>query len=115
MIRACSEANLNEYLVIKEDGEIISPTRCMYSSGSTGQRIPPGFTFSVLVDLSIPEEGKGQIFDAVKSNVVFALAVKGLILLLSALGYASMWAAVFGDVGVALLCVLNSMRMMETK
>ena len=46
----------------------------------------------------------------VKSNVAFALAVKGIILLLSALGYASMWAAVFGDVGVAMLCVLNAMR-----
>ena len=49
----------------------------------------------------------------VKTNVAFALAVKGLILLLSALGFASMWAAVFGDVGVALLCVLNSMRTMK--
>ena len=57
--------NLGEYLVIKEDGNIISPDRCMYSSVSSGQRIPAGFTFSVLVDLSIPEEGKGQIFDAV--------------------------------------------------
>ena len=64
-----TEANLSDYLVIKEDGEIISPTRCMYSSVSTGQRIPPGFTFSVLVDLSIPEEGKGQIFDAVSQLV----------------------------------------------
>lgn len=58
-------ANLNDYLVIKEDDNIIAPDRCMYSSVSTGQRIPAGFTFSVLVDLSIPEEGKGQIFDAV--------------------------------------------------
>jgi Cd2+/Zn2+-exporting ATPase len=46
----------------------------------------------------------------VKSNVAFAIAVKLLILVLSVFGLASMWAAVFGDVGVAILCILNSMR-----
>ena len=66
--KSCDDAttaNLNDYLVIKEDGNIISPDRCKYTSVSGGQRIPAGFTFSVLVDLSIPEDGKGQIFDAV--------------------------------------------------
>lgn len=48
----------------------------------------------------------------VRANVTFAIAVKLLILVLSVFGYASMWMAVFGDVGVALLCVLNSMRAM---
>lgn len=46
----------------------------------------------------------------VKSNIAFALIVKGLILVLSAFGLAGMWAAVFADVGVAVLCILNSMR-----
>ena len=46
----------------------------------------------------------------VKENIIFALAVKAVILILSALGYASIWLAIFGDVGVALLCVLNAMR-----
>ena len=45
-----------------------------------------------------------------KQNIVFALAVKLLILLLGALGAANMWAAVFADVGVAVICILNSMR-----
>ena len=57
--------NLSDYLVIKEDDNIISPERYLFTSVNSGQRIPPGFTFSVLVDLSIPEEGKDQIFDAV--------------------------------------------------
>ncbi|MDO4614251.1 MAG: heavy metal translocating P-type ATPase [Lachnospiraceae bacterium] len=48
-------------------------------------------------------------------NIVFALAVKILILILGALGFAGMWAAVFADVGVAVLCILNSMRMMAEK
>jgi Cd2+/Zn2+-exporting ATPase len=43
-------------------------------------------------------------------NIVFALAVKGAILILGALGLASMWAAVFGDVGVAFIAILNAMR-----
>ena len=49
----------------------------------------------------------------VKENIVFALFVKALILILGALGVASMWLAVFGDVGVAVLAILNSMRAMK--
>ena len=48
----------------------------------------------------------------VTENIVFALAVKLVILILSAFGLASMWAAVFGDVGVTILCILNAMRML---
>ena len=47
-----------------------------------------------------------------KENIVFALAVKIGILILGALGLANMWAAVFADVGVAVLCILNSMRLL---
>ena len=46
----------------------------------------------------------------VKENVVFALGVKALILILGAFGKATMWEAVFGDVGVAVIAILNSMR-----
>lgn len=45
-------------------------------------------------------------------NVVFALAVKAAIMAAGIFGYASMWAAVFADSGVALLCVLNSIRLL---
>ena len=43
-------------------------------------------------------------------NIVFSIAVKVAILILSALGFANMWVAVFGDVGVAVLAILNAMR-----
>ena len=43
-------------------------------------------------------------------NIVFALVVKALCLLLGALGIANMWAAIFADVGVMVLAVLNAMR-----
>ncbi|MFZ5989488.1 MAG: heavy metal translocating P-type ATPase [Bacillota bacterium] len=46
-------------------------------------------------------------------NIVFALGVKGIVLLMGAGGIATMWEAVFADVGVALLAVLNSMRVMK--
>jgi len=48
-------------------------------------------------------------------NIFFALGVKSVVLLLGALGLASMWAAVFADVGVALLAVLNALRVMSVR
>lgn len=48
-------------------------------------------------------------------NIVFALGVKIVIMVLGALGFATMWEAVFGDVGVALIAVLNAMRVMNIK
>ncbi len=51
----------------------------------------------------------------VRQNIVFALAVKILVLVLSAAGITNMWAAVFADVGVAVLAILNSMRTLKAK
>ena len=51
----------------------------------------------------------------VRENIVFALAVKFLVLILSAVGRANMWWAVFADVGVSVLAILNSMRMLNAK
>ena len=50
----------------------------------------------------------------VKENIVFALSVKVIILILGALGLTTMWLAVFGDVGVAVIAILNSMRALRT-
>ncbi len=51
----------------------------------------------------------------VKSNVVFAIGIKVLVLVLGALGIANMWGAVFADVGVAIIAILNSMRTLRMK
>lgn len=48
-------------------------------------------------------------------NIVFALSVKFLVLILGALGYANMWAAVFADVGVSIIAILNAIRAMRVK
>lgn len=46
----------------------------------------------------------------VRQNIIFALGVKGIVLVLGALGYADMWGAVFADVGVSVIAILNSIR-----
>ena len=48
-------------------------------------------------------------------NVVFALAVKAAVMILGLFGLANMWMAVFADTGVAMLCVLNSVRILRRK
>ncbi|MDR1030461.1 MAG: cadmium-translocating P-type ATPase [Treponema sp.] len=48
-------------------------------------------------------------------NIIFALGVKGIILALGALGIATMWTAVFGDVGVALIAIANAMRTLNVR
>lgn len=51
----------------------------------------------------------------VRQNIVFALAVKGIVLVLGALGFASMWSAVFADVGVSIIAILNAIRALNVK
>jgi Cd2+/Zn2+-exporting ATPase len=75
-------------------------------------------------DLVITSDNLAKIPEAVKiarktlriakQNIVFAIGVKLLILALGALGFANMWLAVFADVGVAVIAILNSMRTLLT-
>lgn len=51
----------------------------------------------------------------IRFNIAFALAVKAAVLIAAAFGYAPMWAAVFADVGVCLICVANASRLIEPK
>jgi len=51
----------------------------------------------------------------VKDNIIFAITVKIVVLLLSALGLATMWAAVFADVGVSVIAILNALRILRVK
>ena len=76
-------------------------------------------------DVVLMDDDPSKIADAVrisrktvriaKQNIVFALGVKGVILVLGAMGIANLWAAVFADVGVAVIAILNSMRMLGAK
>jgi len=51
----------------------------------------------------------------VRQNIIFALGVKGIVLILGALGFATMWAAVFADVGVSVIAIINAMRALNVK
>jgi len=51
----------------------------------------------------------------VMQNIVFSLGVKAIFLALGAVGVATMWEAVFADMGVAIIAILNAMRVMNTK
>lgn len=76
-------------------------------------------------DIVLMTDEPSKIINAIKiskktnsivwQNIIFALGVKFVVLVLGALGLANMWAAVFSDVGVALLAVLNSMRTLRYK
>ncbi len=50
-----------------------------------------------------------------RQNVVFALVIKALVMILGLAGSANMWMAVFADTGVAMICVLNSIRVLYRK
>ena len=50
-----------------------------------------------------------------KQNIIFALGVKLIFLLLAAIGFGTMWEAVFADVGVTVICIINAMRNLQTK
>ena len=50
----------------------------------------------------------------VKENIIFAIAIKIGVLLLSAIGLSTMWEAVFADVGVSVIAIINSLRALKT-
>lgn len=74
-------------------------------------------------DIVIMTDEPSRIADAIKiarrtktivwQNIIFALGVKGVFLLLGAIGIATMWEAVFADVGVSVIAILNAMRVMK--
>ncbi|MCF0133058.1 MAG: cadmium-translocating P-type ATPase [Blautia sp.] len=66
---------------------------------------------------SVPKaiELSRKTYAIAKGNVIFALSIKILVMLLGLLGLANMWMAVFADTGVAMLCILNSVRLLFNK
>ena len=51
----------------------------------------------------------------VKQNIIFAIFVKILVLILSACGISTMWEAVFADVGVSIIAIINALRVLKVK
>ena len=63
-----------------------------------------------LTSLKIAKQIAKKTMRIVYENIIFAIGVKVIILILSIFGLAPIWLAIFGDVGVALLCVFNALR-----
>ncbi len=97
------------------DAPVLSRADVGIAMGALGSDAAIEAADVVLMDdnpLKIPEAIRisRRTMRIVRQNIVFALSVKGIVLLLSALGFASMWIAVLADVGVMALAVLNAMR-----
>lgn len=63
--------------------------------------------------ISLAIEASRRILKVANQNIIFAIAVKLTCLVLGAFGIANMWMAIFADTGVAMLCVLNSLRLLR--
>ena len=63
--------------------------------------------------ITLAVSAAGRILKVARQNIWFAIIIKVLTLVLGALGIANMWMAIFADTGVAILCVLNSLRLLR--
>ena len=102
------------------DAPVIARADVGIAMGSMGSDAAIEAADIVLMDdrlekLAVAKRIAGKTLRIVKENIWFALGVKFLVLLLGALGLANMWAAVFADVGVSVIAILNSMRALKSR
>lgn len=102
------------------DAPVLSRADIGIAMGSMGSDAAIEAADIVLMDDDVTKIAKvvkiaRKTIGIVKQNIVFALGVKGFIMLLGAFGVANMWEAVFADVGVSVIAILNAMRVLRTK
>lgn len=68
-----------------------------------------------LAQIAVSKKIAKKTKEIVLQNIIFSISVKVIVLILAAFGFANMWAAVFADVGVSLIAVLNAVRILKTK
>ena len=102
------------------DAPVLSAADIGIAVAGTGSDISIETADAVILGTSLEALTKGirctrRIMARVKFNIAFALTVKALILILALFGIANMWTAVFGDVGVTVLVILNALRRIRIK
>ena len=121
--RLLKEKSPKEKLVFVGDGvndaPVLSRADIGIAMGALGSDAAIEAADIVLMDdqpskIAVAIEVSKKTLRIVKQNIVFALGVKGLVLLLGAFGMANMWEAVFADVGVSVIAILNASRALRT-
>jgi Cd2+/Zn2+-exporting ATPase len=102
------------------DGPVLAKSNIGVAMGAKGSELAKD-----VADIILMNDNLKSIVDVLKiskytnkiviQNIVFALGIKVLVLILAAFGIANMWLGVFADVGVALLAILNSLRILKLK
>ena len=133
LLPADKVASLERLLAEKREGEKLAFVGDGINDAPVLSRADVGIAMGALgsdaaieaADVVLMDDKPARIADAVRIarktlrivrwNIVFALGVKGVVLALGAAGVANMWAAVFADVGVSVIAILNAMRALDVK
>lgn len=116
--------NNKEYLSFVGDGindaPVLMRSDIGISMGGVGSDAAIEASDIVLIDdnlkgISTAKKIARKTMRIVFENIIFAIAIKALVLILSAIGYSNMWLGVFADVGVAVIAILNAMRCSNIK
>ena len=100
------------------DAPVLANADVSFAMGGAGSDAAIETADVVLMDdrpsaVSVAIDAAKRILNVANQNIIFAIGIKVLTLILGAFGIASMWMAIFADTGVAMLCVLNSMRLLH--
>ena len=100
------------------DAPVLANADVSFAMGGVGSDAAVEVADVVLMDdkpsaVTTAIEASHRILSVANQNIIFAIAIKILTLILGAFGIANMWMAIFADTGVAMLCVLNSMRLLR--
>lgn len=100
------------------DAPVLANADVSFAMGGVGSDAAVEVADVVLMDdkpsaVTTAIEASHRILSVANQNIIFAIAIKVLTLILGAFGIANMWMAIFADTGVAMLCVLNSMRLLR--